>query len=236
MTTHFCRYGAIALMGCALLSPSKARAGIILITWGETVSHIGDVSAQNNQNLRTGKVGYKYSYWGVFWIDLWTHSGTYCVYEGERYKAITAAEAARLLGKIESELSTPFLYKVPLGWIILGLLILFGAIARVFEKKTGTDLDQLLNDSRYQDAFLRLQEHLAKQPAAVPATEGAGPQVNTSDDTEFRAAFEAGVHHLIARGILREEAERNFAVVVQALVQAQQQNAASIAVRDSAAH
>jgi hypothetical protein len=225
MTMHFWRYGAIALVGCALLSPAQARAGVILITWGDSISHVGDVSPQNKPGLPVAKVGYKYGYWGVFWLDLWTHSGTYCVYEGNRYNALTPAEAARLLGKSESDLSTPFLYKVPLGWMIFGPLLLFGILAAVLaEKKSDSDLKQLLNDPRYQEAFAKLHEQLAKQPATAPPPEGAGPQEDPSPNTGFRAAFEAGVQHLIAQGIPREEAERNLAQVIQALAQAQQQN------------
>jgi hypothetical protein len=65
------------LVAFALLSPSAASAkGIVLITWGETISHVGDASPQARQMLGTRQVGYKYGYFGVFWLDLWTHGGT----------------------------------------------------------------------------------------------------------------------------------------------------------------
>jgi hypothetical protein len=214
-------------MGYALLSPSEARAGAVLVTWGDTISHIGDVAPQDRQNLGARKVGYKYSHWGVFWIDLWTHGGTYCVYEGDRYNPITPAEAARLLGKSEIELSAPFLYKVPLGWMIFGPLIMIGIIAAALDKARGNEVARVFKDTRYQKALEILNEQMAKQPAGAPATDGAGPQDSKSDDTRFRAAFEAGVQHLIESGIPREKAERNFAMMVQVLIQAQQQNAAT---------
>ena len=83
----------------------------------------GRIDRQQPLQLLNGQVGYKYGYWGVFWIDLWTHDGTYCLYEGDRYKPIEPAEAARLLGKSEGELSKPFLYRVPLGWFLFPPLL-----------------------------------------------------------------------------------------------------------------
>ncbi|MFO0969651.1 MAG: hypothetical protein U0793_29180 [Gemmataceae bacterium] len=239
MTTHFWRYGAVALLGYAFLSPSEASAGVVLVTWGDTISHIGDVPPQNRQNpgaskgqnLVANRVGFKYGYWGMFWIDMWTHGGTYCVYEGDRYHPITEAEAARLLGKSVDELSTPFLYKVPLGWMIFGPLILLAAILGIIntaiQDSRRNELERLFNDTRYQKALEKLNESLAKQPAATPAAEGAGPE-SSSDETRFSPALEAGVQHLIESGIPREEAVRNLTMMVQVLIRAQQQNAAPV--------
>jgi hypothetical protein len=105
----------------ALLSPAAASACVV--TWGETITHVADVAPQHRQNLGPNKVGYKWGYWGLLWVDLWTHGGTYCVYEGKRYNPIQPAEAARLLGTNEPEMRAPFGSRVPLGWLIGGPLI-----------------------------------------------------------------------------------------------------------------
>jgi hypothetical protein len=121
----------------ALFSPSEASAKFVLITSGETITHIGDVTPQTKMGPAGVKVGYKYNYYGVFWIDLWTSGGTYCVYEDKKYGPISSAEAAQLLGKSESDLSSPFLYRFPLGWLILGPLILIAAMVKIASLTSG---------------------------------------------------------------------------------------------------
>src|SRR5262245_22464224 len=124
MTGYLWRWLAGGVVALALLSPTTASAkGIVIVTWGETITPAGTATAQVKHSHASRNVGYKWGYFGVFWIDLWTHEGTYCVYSGDRYSPISSAEAARLLGKNESDLTTPFLYRWPLGWLIIGPLI-----------------------------------------------------------------------------------------------------------------
>jgi hypothetical protein len=130
------RFVAGAVCALALLSPSAASAKIVLITTGETITHVGDITPTPQMKPGTAniKVGYKYNYYGLFWIDMWTSGGAYCVYEGKQYNPISEAEAAQLLGKSESELSAPFLYRVPLGWLILGPILLLAVIGKVVSR------------------------------------------------------------------------------------------------------
>ena len=90
--------GGLLLVAAVLLSPSQARAGVILITHGDTISHIGEVAPEFRSPKLPQRVGFKSSYFGVFWIDLWTWGGEFCAYEGDRYQPISRAEAARLIG------------------------------------------------------------------------------------------------------------------------------------------
>jgi hypothetical protein len=197
-----------------------------VVTWGETISHVGDVPPQDRQGLGASKVGYKYSYWGVFWVDLWTWGGEYCVYEGDRYLPIPPAEAARLTGKPVNELGTPFLYRFPPGWFILGPLIVIGIIGSVRERRKADRIARLFQDASYQRALEVLKEEYANQAAKPEASQGAAAPPPADGGDRFRAAFEAGVQHLNSVGIPRDEAERNFALLVQALAQAQQHEAA----------
>jgi hypothetical protein len=254
------------LIAYALFCPTNAHArGIILITSGERLTAIGDAAPSVKSMLGTKQIGYKYGYWGIFWVDLWTHSGTYCVFEGDRYQRISAAEAAQLLGKRESELGPPILYTVPLGWMLIVPVIGVWLILSAQEKKKQNRIAALFQDSRYQGALKVLDDHYQKhsgaaasapaeatppptatpsdaatatpsdaaaetggeleQPSAVaPPAEVAQPSTTAADDeNRFHDAFDAGVQHLFALGVPREEAARNLSTMVQILNQAHQQ-------------
>jgi hypothetical protein len=222
MTARCWRYGAATLLAYVLFSPSDANAGAVLITHGDTISHVGEAGAENGRTL---KVGYKWSYWGIFWLDLWTWGGTYCVYEDKRYQPIEPAHAAVLMGKKESDLGRPFLYSVPLGWLIVVPLVVIGFIAGALEKRKPNQLTQLFQDPRYQKAIQIMNEEYDRQGAEAPASpdQGAEQQANTGNEGRFRVAFDAGVQHLVDQGIPRPEGEQNLAIMVQALANVPQQ-------------
>jgi hypothetical protein len=211
MAARFWRYGAAILVACALSTPSTARAGVILITRGETISHVGDVAPQHRANAKIDKVGYKYGYWGIFWIDLWTWDGTYCVYEGDHYKPIQPSEAALLIGKSERELGKPFLYQVPLGWLIFGPLIVIGIIATIVDKVKQAKATPFYQDVRYQSALHLMNEDYARRAAETRANPAEAQGQAASD--ESAAAFEAAVKHLVDTGIDREQAERSLTLM-----------------------
>ncbi len=230
MATRCSSYAAATLLACAFLSPSQARAGAVLVTWGDTISHLGDVSPEHRHVAGAAKVGYKSSYWGVFWIDLWTWGGTYCVYEEKRYRPVNRAEAARLTGKPESALAAPFLYHVPLGWLIFGPLFALAIAGAVLDKRKppADSLAALFQDARYQRAMEIIGEQYAKQEATpLVAAPGQDPapaqQADAGNGDRFRAAFEAGIQHLVSEGVPREEAERNLGTMVNALAHAPRQ-------------
>lgn len=216
MITFCCRF-LVWVGAFALLSPSEAK-GCVVTTWGDTISHVGEASPQAKHKHASNRVGYKYSYFGVFWIDLWTHGGTYCVYEGKSYNEIAPGEAALLLGKNDAEMSTPFLYRVPLGWIIFGPLIVIGIICWALETTSAKEGTPLFQDARYRKALEILHEQYAKQPA-TPPVQATETQSTSEDDIRVRVAFEAGVQHLIENGIPRDEAEQNLGAMIQALPQ-----------------
>jgi hypothetical protein len=108
-------------------APATAATGY----YGEHIVHVG--------NSREGSVGYKFKVVSLACFHLWTWGGTYCVYEPvldgtrltDKYRPISPAEAARLLGKNESELQTPFWYRFPPGLIVLGAFVFFLGICAV---------------------------------------------------------------------------------------------------------
>ena len=85
MTARFVRclrHSVAALVVYVLFSPSEASAKFFLITTGETISDVGSGKDGN----KSVKIGYKYDYAGLFWIDFWTWGGEYCVYEGTNFR------------------------------------------------------------------------------------------------------------------------------------------------------
>lgn len=163
--------GIVALV---LLTPSDAHArGIVIVTWGDTIAPLGRGETlprtKPTAPLPAGyrpsgptvsvNIGYKYQYFGVFWINVWTAGGTYCEYEGDAYTPISSAEAARALGKSEADLTPPFAYRYPLGWFIFGPLLLLWAVVAVVGKVRRSNRTSLPNagpDRRTKRAILVL--------------------------------------------------------------------------------
>jgi hypothetical protein len=229
-----CSWRSLAggLVACALFSPAQASArGFVLVTWGETIKHVGEATHEAEGVHQRIRVGFKYGYWGVFWLDLWTHGGTYCVYEGKQFSPIAPHEAARLLGKSESELGKPFLYRVPLGWLIFGPLIVLGIVVATLGKGSGDETGALFQDARYQKALDILNERYAKPPADAITAQAPAPPDPAEPQRRFQSAFDAGVQHLVVEGVPREQAEKNLAALMemldQMLAQAQQQQTAA---------
>lgn len=126
------------------LAPSRAEAkGFVLITHGDSVKHLGDVPAAEKESVQkaTGQdgvaIGYSYSYFGVFWIDLWTWHGEYCLYKDRTVWKLERSEAAELLKVDEKKLPKPFTYSVPPGLLIVGILIAIAILSKVFGNKGG---------------------------------------------------------------------------------------------------
>ncbi len=71
---------ALALATAALSAQEAQAKGLMIITYGEAVMHYADLDIEVRQALKdeTGQdlqVGYLYSNFGVFWLDLWTWGG-----------------------------------------------------------------------------------------------------------------------------------------------------------------
>lgn len=152
MTANVWRVALLAVAWGAV-APGTASAKIALITTGDTITHLGDVGkvpggAKGLPFGGTIGVGYKWSYAGLFWIDFWTWGGEYCLHVGDRYEPITPEKAAEYLGQTAPP-GRPFLYKFPLGLLILGGFLLFGVLGTIFksrkehqEEQGDDDLDQ----------------------------------------------------------------------------------------------
>jgi hypothetical protein len=160
----------------ALFSPGEVNAGgVVVYTWGDTISHVGQAQPQARQGHWGSNVGYKYHYLGAFWIDLWTSDGTYCVYEsGSLYEPISSAEAAKLLGKSESDLTTPFLYRWPLGWMIFGPVVIIWVIIYLLVSWLKNDAGWLSKWLSEEPLFPTLAEEWVTEPVGLGADGKAG--------------------------------------------------------------
>ncbi len=124
---------AVALAGAALISQPAQAKGIVLITSGESVAHYADLTGDMKQQAEeaTGaevQVGYKYDQFGVFWLELWTWGGSYVLYHDDTVWELTPEQTAEALGVKVEELGTPFLYKFPLGLMIVAGLVIGGVV------------------------------------------------------------------------------------------------------------
>ena len=99
---------------------------------GETISHRADFNPEGKSLVQeeTGfvdpAVGFKYEYFSLFFLDLWTGAGEIVVYEkegGDRYVEMTDEQLHALTGQSPDAFGTPFGYRFPLGWfVVLGVL------------------------------------------------------------------------------------------------------------------
>ncbi len=103
---------------------------------GSTISHRAEFAAGLHEQLalesgfENPQIGFKYEYFSLFFLDLWTGEGEYVLYEGDRYFPLSEEQLATL-GTSADELGKPFMYRVPLGWIPLVILLIgFGVRMR----------------------------------------------------------------------------------------------------------
>lgn len=97
---------------------------------GETISHVVDADLSSDPELAATlgfdapAIGYKYEYFSLFFIDFWTGGGVLVLYDqsGDRYVPLRDDLCQQLTGRSPDSFGSPFLYKVPLGWIVLGVL------------------------------------------------------------------------------------------------------------------
>jgi hypothetical protein len=125
------------------LVPARAEAGgVVLITRGDTIANLGEIVSAQKAKIEAEtapgvKVGYVYNYFGLFWLDLWTWGGRYCVYKDKNFWDVSPAEAASFLGTEEGKLGKPFLYRFPPLLYILGIVAIGAGVVKLRSKGEG---------------------------------------------------------------------------------------------------
>jgi len=124
-------FSAVVIVLC-LAWPAQASAkGAVLITHGDTIADLGPIAAmpdgEDGDELRGHKVGYKYSYFGLFWLDAWTWDGEFCVFEGNNFMPVSQEMATALLGK---SASAPVFYRLPPLLLLILAFVAFKILTR----------------------------------------------------------------------------------------------------------
>lgn len=224
---------ALAVAALFFLNPGRASAKLILITWGDTINHLGEINnpvyqktLRNEGRAKLPAVGFKYTSFGIFWLDLWTWSGEYCLFEDKTYQPIPASLAADLMGVPESSLSKPFLYRYPLGLLILIGIVTVGVPVAWLRGAEGRRIRRLFSDARYHQALSILADHSTRRQEAREQWQAAVQQAKERDEEPppepvppqpDDGGFEEAVLHLVREGIPREEAEKNLSTMLHAL-------------------
>jgi hypothetical protein len=101
--------------------------GIVIVNWGDSITRLADLPSTENEVARriTGQdsvqLGYVYNSVGVFWLDLWTWNGRYCLFKGQKFWVLKP-EAVQALAHTDSGPGKPFFYTFPSGLIVLAAL------------------------------------------------------------------------------------------------------------------
>jgi hypothetical protein len=124
---------------------AQARRGIAIISTGSTFSELGPVNKAKLspieqaaiQDAHYDTVGYQYSHFGLFWLDIWNWGGEYIVYNkvSENGEMIKPDQAATLLGVEESKLSKPLNYRMPYGLLVIVGLVSLKMVPRLLAKR-----------------------------------------------------------------------------------------------------
>jgi hypothetical protein len=133
-----------------------------LYTFGPATSEMGTISKEvldglppeqraELEKLGADRVGFFYQHFGLFWLDIWSWSGKYTVYNHvkEQHYEISDADAAALLGIDEKKLSKPLSYHIPWGTVLILGLLAIRIVPRLIAKR-------------------RYQRQMTQQPA-IPA-------------------------------------------------------------------
>jgi hypothetical protein len=197
--------GLFALVG--LLSAPAPASAKVLITSGDHIAHLGDLKVKPEKGpiVPGVRVGFKYNHFGIFWLNLWTWGGEYCLYKDREYVPISRAEAAAFMGVEEKDIGPPFTYSWPPGLLVLLGIVLLCVLGVYLERARLTPAQRLQRDSRYRQAVAMYREH---------AGEAAVPGHDYPEGVKRReVAYEAAVLYLVDQGISHNDAEENLALL-----------------------
>jgi hypothetical protein len=174
-------------------------------------------------------VGYYYSYFGIFWLDLWTWGGKHCLYEGKNvWKDVPTDVIAGMLNTSEDKLFKPWNYTFPPGLLVLGGIVGIAILVGLLRKSPEAKAKELLEDPRYLKALEAMNAEIKREEAAAAAT------AQSQSDQEAQVAgmvleeapkesdkpYAAALNHLINEGIPAPEAEKNLNLILVSLASA----------------
>ena len=221
------------LAGFALVSfTEEAQArGLVLITHGETVKYVADLPDEMAERIfkihkRNLAVGYKYSAFGIFWLDLWTWDGEHCLFDGDDIFKVDEKQFEQIAGKPKSQFSKPWYYTFPPGLLVIAgifaVSIPFIMKANARDKALQAKFEELIDDSRYQQALEILTKEDAQPEAeatdeSFPVLSDESSPPEKEPETPTDEPFENAVQYLVDNGIDRDEAKENLILIVSFL-------------------
>src|SRR5437867_2575526 len=177
-------WGLAISLAAIFMHPSPVEAKrIFVFTFGDTISHVADVPAPVRKGKlgRIGKlaqvldngikpaVGFRYSYFGIVYLDLWTWGGKHCLYVGKTSWDKPLPEIANMLGIAQDELGKPWYYTFPPGLLVIAGFVVIAVVVGMVRKSPESKVKELLKDPRYQKALQVLHEESAKEEAKAYA-------------------------------------------------------------------
>jgi hypothetical protein len=128
-----------ALVGCVVMfvflaAPASANAKV-LVGWGRGCVSIGRIALPADGSGKRAGLGYQFSYFGVFGLDLWTWDGAYCVYDETDFKTISEIEAVRIAKEYGFVLAPPFSYRVPSGLLVISVIGVLGVPTALLRRR-----------------------------------------------------------------------------------------------------
>ena len=213
----------LVVTACLASTDAEARRGIVLINHGDAIKEIGSVSDEHRQAIIdeigvTPQVGFIHQRFGLFYLDLWTWDGRYCMFSGEQYWELNPEQAAELLGLSVADLQTPLLYRMPPGLGIAVLVVAIFAAVKIRERSKMKQLRGLFDDARYQRAL----DFIKKRTEASPDTTDEEPVASDA----FQKGVDDAVAYLTGEGVSDSEARANLQSMMQVIAAAQQHSEA----------
>lgn len=149
---------------CVPERQAQAGRGIMLITSGDSITHVADLDPEAAKTLDAElgpgvAVGYKYEQFGLFFVEVWSWNGEFVLFRDDEYWDVDDEVLAAAAGVSSvSELSKPLTYTVPPGLVVIALLVVGFVVFKLMDK--GDDeahaseqaVGEIANDPRYQQA------------------------------------------------------------------------------------
>jgi hypothetical protein len=192
----------LAASGMALATPRSAEAGIpVIYGSGDRIDKVADLPPGHPALAEMGHdtaVGYMYWHLHVYWCPIWTSSGEFVVYQGDRYVPLgnDLDEIAGVTGLPKAKLGRPFLSLVPLGWLIAGGFVLVGTVSGMVQSRNSpaARLRRLLKEPTYQEALADAQ-----------------------NEPDMTKAYERAVSYVMGRGVPEAKARENVGLIFHSL-------------------
>jgi hypothetical protein len=137
----------LVLIGFSQAKGLAVRRNPLIAGYGDNIVRLGSAGVEPFARHRLEDVGFKYTSASLFYIDLLTWDGTYCLFnKSERnYIPISEPDAAGMLKGKGNKLRIPQSYQNPPGLYIFGTLLLLAATCSFIRSLYGREPAKVRN-------------------------------------------------------------------------------------------